>query len=245
MLWLERADTVAALARVSQMATAARCRACWTGSRRRTCVRRERSADDRRVVHLHLTAKGTQGRRQDLAHRRRGHARPSRWIQERRDSALFNGLLRPHARERSARCRSRRNPDAHPRTDVAMTVVLAAALVGLAACGKDRAGPPAAAGGQRDHAQGARVDITDQLPGRTTAYRVAEVRPQVTGIVQKRLFARGQRREGRRAAVPDRSGSYRAALRIGRGRAQARRGAGRDGQAARGAVRAADREPTR
>jgi len=35
------------------------------------------------------------------------------------------------------------------------------------------------------------VSITDQLPGRTAAYRVAEVRPQVTGIVQKRLFTEG------------------------------------------------------
>ena len=32
------------------------------------------------------------------------------------------------------------------------------------------------------------IAITDQLPGRTTAFRVAEVRPQVTGIVQKRMF---------------------------------------------------------
>lgn len=35
------------------------------------------------------------------------------------------------------------------------------------------------------------VGIVDELPGRTVAYRVAEVRPQVSGIVQKRLFAEG------------------------------------------------------
>ncbi|MEJ1966841.1 MAG: efflux RND transporter periplasmic adaptor subunit [Gammaproteobacteria bacterium] len=35
------------------------------------------------------------------------------------------------------------------------------------------------------------VSITDTLPGRTTAFRVAEVRPQVSGIVQKRLFTEG------------------------------------------------------
>jgi membrane fusion protein (multidrug efflux system) len=35
------------------------------------------------------------------------------------------------------------------------------------------------------------VDIVDELPGRTLAYRVAEVRPQVSGIVQKRLFEEG------------------------------------------------------
>ncbi|RYZ98724.1 MAG: efflux RND transporter periplasmic adaptor subunit [Moraxellaceae bacterium] len=33
--------------------------------------------------------------------------------------------------------------------------------------------------------------IQSELPGRTTAYRVAEVRPQVTGIIQKRLFIEG------------------------------------------------------
>jgi membrane fusion protein (multidrug efflux system) len=33
--------------------------------------------------------------------------------------------------------------------------------------------------------------LTTELPGRTSAYRIAEVRPQVNGIVQKRLFAEG------------------------------------------------------
>jgi membrane fusion protein, multidrug efflux system len=33
--------------------------------------------------------------------------------------------------------------------------------------------------------------LSSDLPGRTTAYRVAEVRPQVSGIVQKRLFTEG------------------------------------------------------
>src|SRR5476649_119478 len=35
------------------------------------------------------------------------------------------------------------------------------------------------------------VTLTTQLPGRTTAVRVAEVRPQVDGIILKRLFAEG------------------------------------------------------
>ena len=35
------------------------------------------------------------------------------------------------------------------------------------------------------------VEITTTLPGRTSPYRVAEVRPQVTGILQKRLFKEG------------------------------------------------------
>ncbi len=33
-----------------------------------------------------------------------------------------------------------------------------------------------------------RVEITTELPGRTSAYLIAEVRPQVSGIIQKRVF---------------------------------------------------------
>lgn len=33
--------------------------------------------------------------------------------------------------------------------------------------------------------------LTSELPGRTAAYRIAEVRPQVNGIIQKRLFKEG------------------------------------------------------
>jgi len=33
--------------------------------------------------------------------------------------------------------------------------------------------------------------VTTDLPGRTRAYRIAEVRPQVNGIIQRRLFTEG------------------------------------------------------
>jgi membrane fusion protein (multidrug efflux system) len=33
--------------------------------------------------------------------------------------------------------------------------------------------------------------LTSELPGRTSAYRIAEVRPQVNGIILKRLFKEG------------------------------------------------------
>ena len=36
-----------------------------------------------------------------------------------------------------------------------------------------------------------RVLLTTQLPGRTTPYRVAQIRPQVNGLVRKRLFEEG------------------------------------------------------
>ena len=36
-----------------------------------------------------------------------------------------------------------------------------------------------------------RVVLTSELPGRTSAYLVAEIRPQVNGLIQKRLFREG------------------------------------------------------
>jgi membrane fusion protein (multidrug efflux system) len=39
--------------------------------------------------------------------------------------------------------------------------------------------------------QSERVVLTTELPGRTSAYLVAEIRPQVNGIVQERLFKEG------------------------------------------------------
>ncbi len=35
------------------------------------------------------------------------------------------------------------------------------------------------------------IMLTTELPGRTSAYRVAEIRPQISGIIQKRLFTEG------------------------------------------------------
>jgi membrane fusion protein (multidrug efflux system) len=35
------------------------------------------------------------------------------------------------------------------------------------------------------------IELTAELPGRTFAYRVAEIRPQVNGIIQKRMFKEG------------------------------------------------------
>lgn len=56
------------------------------------------------------------------------------------------------------------------------------------------------------------VSITDELPGRTTAYRVAEVRPQVSGIVQKRLFVEGSEVKAGQQLLQIDPSSYRAAL---------------------------------
>ncbi|OZI44951.1 efflux transporter periplasmic adaptor subunit [Bordetella genomosp. 5] len=67
-----------------------------------------------------------------------------------------------------------------------------ALALALAACGKQEA-PPAAGKPQVSVVtlKTQPVSLTTELPGRTSAYRNAEVRPQVSGIVQKRLFTEG------------------------------------------------------
>jgi DNA-binding MarR family transcriptional regulator len=57
LLWLKRADTVAALARVSQVGVPSMTR-MLDRLEQKDLLRRERSETDRRVVHLHLTPKG-------------------------------------------------------------------------------------------------------------------------------------------------------------------------------------------
>ena len=37
-----------------------------------------------------------------------------------------------------------------------------------------------------------KITLTTELPGRTSAYRIAEIRPQVNGLILKRLFTEGQ-----------------------------------------------------
>lgn len=82
----------------------------------------------------------------------------------------------------------------------------------LCACGKDQGGPPPPPEVSVITLKPRPIAITDQLPGRTTAFRVAEVRPQVTGIVQKRLFGEGTEVKAGEQLFQIDSGSYRAAL---------------------------------
>jgi RND family efflux transporter MFP subunit len=69
-------------------------------------------------------------------------------------------------------------------------LALAAALV-LAGCGKPQQMkmPPAMVGVITIKEQA--VPLTVELPGRTSPYQVSEIRPQISGIVQKRLFVEG------------------------------------------------------
>jgi len=67
------------------------------------------------------------------------------------------------------------------------------AALALAGCSKDapqQAGPQAVEVGVVTVAAG-KIVMTSELPGRTSPYLVAEVRPQVGGIILKRLFKEG------------------------------------------------------
>ena len=53
--------------------------------------------------------------------------------------------------------------------------------------------------------------VTTDLPGRTRAYRIAEVRPQVNGIIQKRLFTEGSEVKAGQTLYQIDASTYRAA----------------------------------
>lgn len=73
-----------------------------------------------------------------------------------------------------------------------MNTGVAALALALSACGSGQAPPPAAPVEVLVTAAGdGAVDLTDDLPGRVVAWRTAEIRPQVGGIVQRRLFTEG------------------------------------------------------
>jgi len=67
------------------------------------------------------------------------------------------------------------------------------ALLVLTACGhKQQAPPPPPPPAVKVVTlQTQPVSLTTELPGRTVAYRVAEIRPQVSGVIQKRMFVEG------------------------------------------------------
>ncbi len=77
---------------------------------------------------------------------------------------------------------------------ITIIIMLAGYLV-LAGCGKQSSAVTKMASTPPEVGvvliQPQRVALTTELPGRTSAYLIAEVRPQVSGIIQKRLFTEG------------------------------------------------------
>ncbi|MEI8312211.1 MAG: efflux RND transporter periplasmic adaptor subunit [Verrucomicrobiota bacterium] len=81
---------------------------------------------------------------------------------------------------------------------VFLTALVAVAFVFLTGCGKPSAGPAGGPPGGMPPQEVAvvtlapqRAEIVTELPGRTAACRIAEVRPQVSGIILKRMFTEG------------------------------------------------------
>ncbi len=72
------------------------------------------------------------------------------------------------------------------------TAVLVGGLI-LAGCGQQKAagGPPGPAEVVILTVSPEKIATTMELSGRTSAFRAAEIRPQVNGIIQKRLFVEG------------------------------------------------------
>jgi membrane fusion protein, multidrug efflux system len=71
---------------------------------------------------------------------------------------------------------------------------LAALYAMLSACAKQASPPPAGKPAVTVVTlHPVPVSLTTELPGRVSAYRVAEVRPQVNGVILKRLFTEGER----------------------------------------------------
>jgi len=81
----------------------------------------------------------------------------------------------------------------HTPVRAALPGLLLAGLL-LAGCGKPKSAAPPPAGPPEVGVatiQPQRVAVTTELAGRISAHLVAEVRPQVTGIIQERLFTEG------------------------------------------------------
>src|SRR3984893_7769207 len=87
---------------------------------------------------------------------------------------------------------------------------LALGLV-LAACGRPQQQPqmPPASVGTITIAEQP-VALTVELPGRTSPFAVSEIRPQISGIVQKRLFVEGSAARHRPTLHQNDPGPYRA-----------------------------------
>ncbi|MBW6504720.1 efflux RND transporter periplasmic adaptor subunit [bacterium] len=88
--------------------------------------------------------------------------------------------------------RTNKNVYQPPKWSVALTALASLLLVG--GC-QNMQGKPAAPPPVPEVAvvtvRPEQVELTTELPGRTSAYRVAEIRPQVNGIILKRMFREG------------------------------------------------------
>ncbi|MCD6288596.1 MAG: efflux RND transporter periplasmic adaptor subunit [Candidatus Hydrogenedentes bacterium] len=94
------------------------------------------------------------------------------------------------------------NKSCYCRKNRTLTLVVLSSVLLLFGCGKVQGPPAGAPGGQMGGpppmpevavitVEPQSVTLTTELPGRTSAYLVSEIRPQVSGLIQKRLFTEG------------------------------------------------------
>ena len=88
-----------------------------------------------------------------------------------------------------------------PKLSKSIRVLIATTLIGAAAaCGASEPAAPAQTAAQAPAAapvdvmvvHKTRIESTRELPGRARAFREAEIRPQVTGLIKSRLFTEGE-----------------------------------------------------
>ena len=79
-----------------------------------------------------------------------------------------------------------------------LSAFLVTAALSLSACKKDGEGAQGGPGGGMPQAEVTvlktepkDIELSDVLPGRVAAFRTAEIRPQVSGIIKQRLFEQG------------------------------------------------------
>ena len=93
----------------------------------------------------------------------------------------------------------------------APTLALALALA-LSACGKEQpAAPPAPTVGVVTLTKES-AELTNELPGRIAALETADVRPQITGVIRRRLFTEGSNVQAGQLLYEIEDSPYRAAL---------------------------------
>jgi membrane fusion protein (multidrug efflux system) len=80
-----------------------------------------------------------------------------------------------------------------PRTMISIVLPFFLSALWMAGCerGQEKPPPRPAPEVTTVTVQSQKIVLTTELPGRTSAFRVAEIRPQVNGLIQKRLFTEG------------------------------------------------------
>ena len=80
----------------------------------------------------------------------------------------------------------------HPTRKIILAVVLCFSLLVVSCQRRQQQGPPPQIPEVTvTTVQPQPLMLTSELPGRTSPYRIAEIRPQVSGLILKRLFTEG------------------------------------------------------